>query len=52
MFGPVYRDLYAIDVATGKREQVVEKVQLSEGPSPSGRYLLWLKTDQYHAYDL
>ena len=52
MFGPVYHDLYAIDVATGERDQVIEKVQLFEGPSPNGRYLLWLKTDQYHAYDL
>ncbi|MEF8817935.1 MAG: S9 family peptidase, partial [Salinibacter sp.] len=52
MFGPVYHDLYAIDVATGERERVAEKIQFFEGPSPNGRYLLWLKNDQYHAYNL
>ena len=52
MFGPVYHDLYTIDVATGERERVAEKVQFFEGPSANGRYLLWLKDDQYHAYDL
>jgi dipeptidyl aminopeptidase/acylaminoacyl peptidase len=52
MFGPVYHDLYLIDVATGERERVVQKVQYWEGGSPNGRYLLWLKDDQYHAYDV
>lgn len=51
MFGPVYHDLYVIDVATGERERVAQKVQFWQGPSPGGRYLLWLKDDQYHAYD-
>jgi len=52
MFGPVYHDLYVIDVATGERERVAQKVQYWEGPSPNGRYLLWLKDDQYHTYDV
>ncbi|HKL88808.1 MAG TPA: prolyl oligopeptidase family serine peptidase, partial [Salinibacter sp.] len=52
MFGPVYHDLYVIDVATGERKRVAQKVQYWEGPSPNGRYLLWLKDDQYHAYDV
>jgi len=52
MFGPVYRDLYVIDVETGERERVARKVQYWEGPSPHGRYLLWLKDDQYHTYDV
>jgi dipeptidyl aminopeptidase/acylaminoacyl peptidase len=52
MFGPVYHDLYVIDVGTGERERVAQKVQYWEGPSPNGRYLLWLKDDQYHAYDV
>ena len=52
MFGPVYHDLYLIDVATGERERVAQKVQYWEGGSPNGRYLLWLKDDQYHAYDV
>jgi len=52
MFGPVYHDLYTIDVASGEREQIAEKVQYWEGGSPHGQYLLWLKDDQYYAYDL
>ena len=52
MFGPEYHDLYVIDVATGERERVAEKVQYVEGGSPNGRYLLWLKDDHYHAYDI
>ncbi len=52
MFGPVYHDIYLIDVATGEREQVVERVQYWEGGSPNGQYLLWLKDDQYYAYDV
>ncbi|PQJ34712.1 acylaminoacyl-peptidase [Salinibacter sp. 10B] len=52
MFGPVYHDLYVIDVTTGERKRVAQKVQYWEGPSPNGRYLLWLKDDQYHTYDV
>jgi len=52
MFGPVYHDLYTIDVATGEREKVVEKVQYWEGGSPTGEHLLWLKDDHYYAYDV
>jgi len=51
MFGPTYYDMYLIDVATGERERVVEQVQYWMGGSPNGRYLMWLKDDQYFAYD-
>jgi dipeptidyl aminopeptidase/acylaminoacyl peptidase len=51
MFGPVYHDIYLIDVASGERERIVERVQYWMGGSPDGRYLLWLKDDQYYAYD-
>jgi len=52
MFGPVYHDIYVIDVATGERERVAERVQYWEGGSPNGQHLLWLKDDQYYAYDV
>ena len=52
MFGPVYHDLYLIDVTSGNRRQVAEKVQYWEGGSPNGRYLLWLKDDQYYVHDV
>ena len=51
MFGPVYYDIYLIDVASGERERIIEKVQYWQGNSPNGRYLLWLEDDQYYAYD-
>lgn len=52
MFGPVYHDLYVINVETGTRERVAERIQYERGGSPHGRYLLWLKDDQYYAYDI
>ena len=52
MFGPVYHDIYTIDVATGERKKVVEKVQYWEGGSPNGEHLLWLKNNHYYAYDV
>jgi len=52
MFGPVYHDLYLIDVASGDRRRVAQKVQYWEGGSPNGRYLLWLKDDQYYVHDV
>ncbi len=52
MFGPVYRDFYLIDVETGERTQVAERVQYWFGGSPGGRYLLWLEDDHYRAHDV
>lgn len=52
MFGPLYRDYYAIDVATGERKRIGEKLQFAFGTSPGGRYLLYLEDDHYWSYDL
>src|SRR5690554_4291015 len=52
MFGPVYRDHYRIDVATGERERIAERVQFSFGTSPGGRYLLYFADDDYWTVDL
>jgi len=52
MFGPVYRDIYLIDVETGERRRVAEGIQYWFGGSPGGRYLLWLKDDHYRAHDV
>jgi dipeptidyl aminopeptidase/acylaminoacyl peptidase len=52
MFGPVYRDLYHVDVATGQRERVLERIQFYSGASPDGRYLLYFDADDWHALDL
>jgi len=52
MFGPVYRDHYKIDVATGEKEKVAERIQFDFGTSPGGRYLLYLQDDHYWTIDL
>ncbi len=52
MFGPVYRDLYAIDVGTGEATLVKQRIQYSRGASSGGRYLLYLVDDHYWTYDL
>ncbi len=52
MFGPVYRDLYLIDVATGEAVLVKQRVQYSFGPSDGGHYLLYLVDDHYWTYDI
>lgn len=51
MFGPVYRDLYAIDMRTGTRTRFAERVQYSYGASPRGRYMLYFRDGHYWTYD-
>ncbi|MCH7602906.1 MAG: S9 family peptidase [Planctomycetes bacterium] len=39
---PFYNDLYLIEVATGKREKVVENLQtFNASLSPQGKYIVW-----------
>ncbi|TVP42426.1 MAG: S9 family peptidase, partial [Gemmatimonadales bacterium] len=52
MFGPIYRDAHVVDVATGVRTPVRERVEFYQQASPSGRYLLFFEGDQYHIHDL
>ncbi|MFW6202317.1 MAG: alpha/beta hydrolase family protein, partial [Gemmatimonadota bacterium] len=52
MFGPEYRDVYRIDLESGERRRVLERVQYFLGPSPEGGYLLYLEDDHYFAYDI
>jgi dipeptidyl aminopeptidase/acylaminoacyl peptidase len=51
MFGPAYHDLYAIDVRTGARTLVAERVQFQQGPSTTGRYVLYVRDGDYWTYD-
>jgi dipeptidyl aminopeptidase/acylaminoacyl peptidase len=51
MFGPVYRDLYVIDIRSGATEKVAERIEFQYGLSATGRYLLYLRNDHYYAYD-
>jgi len=52
MFGPVFRDVYVIDVETGDRTRIKSKVEYWFGAGPAGRYLLYLEDDHYYSYDL
>ncbi|MFV1987082.1 MAG: alpha/beta hydrolase family protein [Gemmatimonadota bacterium] len=51
MFGPVFNDLYVVDLRTGERHMALERIQYFMGMSPGARYLLWLEDDEYWTYD-
>ncbi|MFW6193051.1 MAG: S9 family peptidase, partial [Gemmatimonadota bacterium] len=50
MFGPEHRDVYVIDVKTGERDRVLERVQYFYGASPGGEHLLYLRDDRYWSH--
>ncbi len=52
MFRQQFSNLYAIDVQSGRKTLVEERVQQDFGGSPGGRYLLWLDGDDFWSYDL
>jgi acetyl esterase/lipase len=52
MFGRLYVDVYLIDTRTGERKAIAEGLAHLVGPSPGGRYLLYFKNGQFHAYDV
>ncbi|MBR9989797.1 MAG: S9 family peptidase [Gemmatimonadetes bacterium] len=51
MFGPLYRDLLAIDVATGERTLFARRIQFQYGVSPTGRYMLFVRDGDYWTWD-
>ena len=51
MFGRYYHDLWAVDLSSGERTRVVEKVRYSWS-SPDGQYLLWFDGTDYISYRL
>ncbi|MHB1328334.1 MAG: prolyl oligopeptidase family serine peptidase [Gemmatimonadales bacterium] len=51
MFGRPYHDLWTIDLASGQRARLLEKVR-HEWVSPDGRYLLWFDGKDYWAHNL
>lgn len=52
MFGPLYNDLYVIDVLTGEKKKFKDKVEFAFATSAGGRYMLYLLDDHYFVYDL
>lgn len=51
-FGPTLTDIYVIDVRTGERRRVLERVKYQHGSSPDGRYLVYVKDKHIWSYDI
>ena len=52
MFGRRWFDVYLIDVATGERTRVVDRVRYFSGGSATGEHLLYFKDDAHWAYEI
>ena len=56
MYGPVYNDLYVVDLKTGQRTRAKERAEqlfgVGSSLSPTGRYVLYLEKDHYWVYDV
>jgi dienelactone hydrolase len=52
MFRQQYSDLYTIDVATGAKTLVQERVTITGRPSPEGRYITWFAGEDWFAHDI
>ncbi len=51
-FGPTLQDVYVIDVKTGDRKKVLDRVKYTLGSSPDGRYFLYVKDRNVWSYDV
>jgi dipeptidyl aminopeptidase/acylaminoacyl peptidase len=51
-FGRVYRDVYVVDVKTGARKKMLEKVRFTGGRSATGRKLLHFDGEHYWSTDV
>ncbi len=52
MFGRRWFDIDLIDVATGERNRVVDRVRYFSGGSATGEHLLYFKDDRHYSYDV
>lgn len=52
MFGPIYRDYYTVDVSSGDRKKLKERIEFQFGTSPNGRYALFMQNDHFFVQDL
>ena len=52
MSGRQYRDVYRVDVATGKRDKIITKSLYGATLSPTGRYALYQHDGQWMSLDL
>jgi dipeptidyl aminopeptidase/acylaminoacyl peptidase len=52
MFGRPYQDIWLVDIRTGARLKVLEKVRHFYGGSPTGRKLAWYDGEDYWSLDV
>lgn len=52
MFRQQFSDLYAIDVQTGAKQKVTDRMSGGVTSSPDGRHVIWFEGEDWHAYDL
>lgn len=52
MFRQQFSDIYAIDVETGAKDKVAERLAGVGGASPEGRYILWFEGEHWFAHDM
>jgi dipeptidyl aminopeptidase/acylaminoacyl peptidase len=52
MFRQQFSDLYAIDVATGAKSKVTDRMFGGGSSSPDGRYIVWFSGEDWYAHDL
>ncbi len=50
-FGPTLNDLYLIDVQTGEQTKIVERNKSAFPSSPDGRYLPYMRDQQFWLFD-
>ncbi len=50
-FGPTFNDLYLIDVRTGAQAKIVERNKFAFPSSPDGRFIAYMKDQQFWLYD-
>jgi len=50
--GRPYRDYYAVDIATGKREKLLTRSAFGGTMSPDGKYVLYTQAGQWWSLDL
>ena len=52
MFRQQFLDLYAINVETGAKSKIADRISNVEPPSLNSRYIVWFSEEDWHAHDL
>ena len=52
MFRQQFSDLYVIDVKTGAKSKIADRIYDGATPSPDGRYIIWFSGEHWYAHDL